>query len=83
MKKCLCLLAICLLSVIAYAQNSKKVDPTVDNPSIRKSKKEQSKQAKEFANDKRYSSLVNSHQAKEERKQQAKSSKGKGKGKGL
>lgn len=28
MKKTLCLLTICLLSAMTYAQNAKKVDPT-------------------------------------------------------
>jgi len=81
MKKSVCILIVCLLSAMSYAQNAKKVDPTVDNPSIRKSKKEQSKQTKEFTNDKRYSSVVS--QGKAAKKQQAKTDKEKGKGKGL
>jgi len=77
MKKPACLLIVCLLSVMTYAQNG-KTNPVVDNSSIRKSKKEQSKQTKEFTNDKRYSSVVNSAQGKAQRKQQAKAGKGKG-----
>ena len=73
MKKPACLLIVCLLSVMTG-----KTNPVVDNSSIRKSKKEQSKQTKEFTNDKRYSSVVNSAQGKAQRKQQAKAGKGKG-----
>lgn len=79
MKKQVCAVIFCLLSLGAFAQNG-KVSPVVDNPSIRKSEKEQSKQTNEFRNHKRYGNLVNSPQAKAQRKQQAKSG---GKGKGL
>lgn len=77
MKKPVCLLMICLLSTLVYAQNG-KVSSVVDNPSIRKSEKTQDKQTKEFQTHKRYSNLVNSAQAKAQRKQQAKTGKGKG-----
>ena len=78
MKKPLYLLFVCLLALGAFAQNG-KVSPVMDNPSIRKSEKEQSKQTNEFRNHKRYSNLVNSTQAKAQRKQQARTG-GKGKG---
>lgn len=80
MKKTVCLFLICTSSAMAYAfpVNPKK-NPIVDNSSIRRSKKEESKQQKEFDSPK-YSSLVNSHRAKAMRKQRGKQT---GKGKGL
>jgi len=74
MKKLLCLLSICLASGITYAfpGNGKKANATVDNPSIKKSEKEQDKQTKTFQNQRRYSGQVNSHSAKQRKRNAAK-----------
>jgi hypothetical protein len=70
MKKLLCLLLVCLVSGITYAQNDKRANGSVDNPSIKKSRKEEDKRTKEFDNHKRYSSVVNGHKVKTQKTQQ-------------
>jgi len=73
MKKPVCILLICLVSGITYAQTTAKPgSPSVDNTSIRKSKKAQDKQTKEFETQKRYSSVVKGPKPKGQKKQQAK-----------
>jgi len=70
MKKTVSLLLICLMAGSAFAfQSAKKANSAVNNDAITKSKKEQDKQTKEFLNHKRYSSVVNSHKAKAQKKQ--------------
>jgi hypothetical protein len=73
MKKLMCLLLICLISGMTFAQSTAKPgSPSVDNPSIRKSKKAQEKQTKEFTGQKRYSNVVKGPKPKGQKQQQAK-----------
>jgi len=77
MKKPVCIFLICLLSGIVSAQTMRGghiiVSPSVNNPSIRKSERAQSRQTQNFTSQRRYSSAVNGRKAKAVRRQQAKS----------
>lgn len=75
MKKTIILLAGCLIWGMAFAQQTPGTNTTE-----RAAKRAQQKQAKKFQNDKRYSSLVNSHQARVLRRRQAKANASGGKG---
>jgi hypothetical protein len=74
MKKTVFILMACFLMQITYAQQS----PAVSTIDARASQNMQNKRTKKFQNKKRYSSVVNSHQAKAAKKSQAKANNGKG-----
>ncbi len=78
MKKPVLFLLICLFSGMLYAFSGDKKSPAVSNSSIKKSERGMDKQTKDFQTKRRYSSLINSHYAKAQRKQQPKAQ-----GKGL
>lgn len=75
MKKTLILFAGCLIWGVSVAQQTPG-----SNTTERAAQRAQQKQAKKFQSDKRYSSVVNSHQSRALRRQQAKANAGGGKG---
>jgi hypothetical protein len=72
MKKPVCLILMCLVSVMAFAFGNHGRSPVLDNTSIRRSERDMNRQTKNFQTQRRYSSVVNSRQNKALKKQRAK-----------